>query len=585
MGSVAADAGARRPLVALALVIALAAAAMTASTTYSAAFYRHHGYSPAGLAEARPVLELPLHSFVLKNYLWALGRVAPHVDATLHVNRILWFLAAAAAGALVVLRISGRAAAALLAFVIVLNIPTLASARLWSLSVQFNMASVFACLALWLEWPLIAGEQGPQRRLGAVVLYVLSVVVMEYFYALPQILVLMHVAYHWGAAGAPRSSLAFARSVIAWYLIPVVVLTAVIFVSRKNFMALGTDLWQVVVSEAYLRSVIGQLTSNVGDRFVLFLADNLVRYYEGLSAGMLVAVATLTLATTVTFVGLGARGQTPSCERARRRTLIVGGLAIVLVSALVNSLAIYAYTLGYGEDHVNQASALGVAMAMAGVLDGLAARGGWRRWTAIGISSLVLFAMTKTAVLQGADWSRVRQWEIRLGEDFRAFTGRDGTPASSVVVVHGFPRFVSSFGFDPGLIWFAWAPPRLDGPVGAYYDVPVAALNGARGSWRGRIARHFERGFRFWPMLMAPVHPTAESLGDARAMTLVHVDAEFGVACQPGAIVLPRYTGSVIRPVAVPSIVFGEWREAQPTTFRHVTAEECERLAATVNAG
>jgi hypothetical protein len=583
--SIGALAGPRRRLAALALALALGAAALTAWSSYPAAFYRHHGYSPAGLAEARPVLELPLHSFVLKNYLWALARVAPHTDATIHVNRIAWFLVAAATGALVVLRISGRAAAAFLAFVIVLNIPTLASARLWSLSVQFNMASAFACLALWLEWPLVTGEPGRGRRIGAVALYVLSVVVMEYFYALPLILVVMHVLYHWGSAGAARRSMAFARSVIAWYLLPVLALTAVIFVSRKNFMALGTGLWQVIVSEAYVKSVIGQLTSNVGDRFALFLVDNLVRYYERVPTGMLLVVGLLSLAITLTFVGLGSQGEQPGDQRARRRTLVGGGIAIVLVSVFVNSVAIYAYTLGYGEDHVNQAIALGATMAMAGVLDGLVARGGWARWAGILACVLVLFAMTKAATLQAADWSRVREWEIRLGEDFRAFTEREGRPAQTVVVVRGFPRFVSSFGFDPGLIWFAWAPPRLEGPPGAYYGVPVAALNGARASWRGRIERHFRQDFRFWPMLIAPVHPTAESLGDARGLTLVHVDAEFGVACQPGAIVVPRYEGTAIRPTAVPSIVFGHWREAQRTTFRRVTAEECEALAETVNAG
>jgi hypothetical protein len=258
----------------------------------------------------------------------------------------------------------------------------------------------------------------------------------------------------------------------------------------------------------------------------------------------------------------------------------------VVVSALANSLAIYTYSLGYGEDRINQASALGAAMALAGLLTKLVARGRLLRLAGAVCCFLVLFSMMKAATLQATDWARVRQWEIQLGDDFKKYLQRHPEDADQgIVVVHGFPRYVSSFDFDPEFIWLAYAYPRLHGVPGAYYHVPVEDVETLRRPWKEKIKRHFSRGYRFWPMLIAPIHPTAESLGTTRPISLVQVDREFGIGCAAHRIVLPLNQRPEIAPISVDQMLFGEWREDAGTSFRRISVGECESIAARVNGG
>jgi hypothetical protein len=301
---------------------------------------------------------------------------------------------------------------------------------------------------------------------------------------------------------------------------------------------------------------------------------------------MLAYLVLFSVAVTLLFVVL-VPGR---LERAGRTSMSVPamltgiGLAIVVLSAVSNSVGIYTYSLGYGEDRTNQASAIGAAITLTGLLLALVSRGGAFRVAGAVCCFVVLFSMTKAAALQAQDWRRVRHWEVQLGEDYRGYVKlRPEAAESGLVVVHGFPRFVSSFDFNPDFIWLAYAYPRLGGEPGAYYRLPADEIERVRRSWKEKLRRHFDRGYRFWPMLIAPIHPTGEHLNAGRPVKVVHVDREFGIDCMPGGIVLPFYHAEKIVPVAVDQMLFGEWSEGERTKFRRVAARDCRSVAQKVN--
>ena len=153
----------------------------------------------------------------------------------------------------------------------------------------------------------------------------------------------------------------------------------------------------------------------------------------------------------------------------------------------------------------------------------------------------------------------------------------------SDVEAPSFPRFVSSFEFNPKFIWLSYFYPRYHGIPGANYRLQTDEIDRLRDSWKGRFARHFDRGYRYWPLLIAPFHPTAEDLDAVHSVTLIHVDRDFGVECTPDAIILPSYQKEEITPLAVKEMLFAEWREDQNTTFKRVSVRDCRSVASVVN--
>jgi hypothetical protein len=419
----------------------------------------------------------------------------------------------------------------------------------------------------------------------AVVLYISSVFAMEFFYFIPILLILGALIVHRPVRQSMARVVDYSRSIMAWYLVPIAILGYLAFVSRKNFMAEGAGIVGKVFSLTYAKSVLGQLTSNLGDRFFMFLADNLYLYGERLSAGTRVYLLAFSAIVTGLFIMmLWIRPLDPMRLRREISTLIGVGVAIVVLAALTNSVAGYTYSLGYGEDRINQASALGATMTLTGILMFLGMRSGIPRMVGALCCYAMIFATASSAALQAQDWRLVRSWEVQLARDYQEFLTRHPEAAGEkVVVLHGFPRYVSSFEFDRAYIWLAYAYPRLNGRPGPYYRVPVVEIEGKRGHWSEKIKRHFDRGYRFWPMLLAPVHPIGESLKTRNAVKIVHVDSEFGIGCTEDGIVLPLSGGEEITPVEVDHMLFGVWSKSEGTTFRQVSARGCRSVAAAVN--
>jgi hypothetical protein len=566
----------------VAVALCVTAAFFTAYSIYGAAFYSHHGYSPLGLDVAQPVYSFEFFA----NYLWLLSLFLPHTEAVLHINRIFWVIVAALSFAFFVWHASNSAAATFLCFVLFLNMPTLASSRLWSLSAGYNIASSAGCICLALECVNLRRGTRFRRRFLAAFLYGVSVLIIEFFFFAPFLIALFFVVYHGVKAEKRTAAFNWARSVLAWYAVPLLLASIRVFAMRKHFANEGPlGIVGHVISVPYLKSVIAQVTSNIGDRFFMFLIDNLVSYYTALSTATLIYIGVFSVVVTLVFAGLN---QYQSDRVSRELTagpsaLIKIGLLIVVLAAISNSFAIYTYSLGSLEDRINQASAIGAAMALTGLLIAMLARGGASRFAGILCCVAILFSMTKIATLEAHDWRRVRRWDAQLNRDYANYASSRPKVVNDIVVVHGFPRFVSSFEFNPKFIWLSYFYPRYHGIPGANYRLQTDEIDRLRDSWKGRFARHFDRGYRYWPLLIAPFHPTAEDLDAVHSVTLIHVDRDFGVECTPDAIILPSYQKEEITPLAVKEMLFAEWREDQDTTFKRVSVRDCRSVASVVN--
>lgn len=480
------------------------------------------------------------HEFIYSNYVYLLKRLTVS-DSAVHYNRLFWFLLSGVLVSCVARTFWQSRAAAVLTLGVYFLYPTISTQRLWSPGFLSSMAVCFGCACIMLELQLLNDTRFRlSKRIVATVFYLVSVFALEFFAWLP--LLVLYLVWR---ARARQQRRAFATNLRAFLLLYVPAAALVGFLAlvhgRKESVR---ELAFQFSPLGFLKSVYGQLSSNIGDRFVMFSLETLYRAPASLSLGEIFAVSLFPLLILCLFFFLSASG--PSDIRRRYGDLLaLSGLWIAL-STVINSLgANYGFSLGYIEDRINASTAAGGAFLLGGLVYlGHQSPAASRRALAGAALVLMLLSFGTSTVLQTRDWAFLKNEENRIRRSLAAFSaGSQGADLPRNIILSNLPRYVSSFPFNESYIHllFPITVRRGDGHAAmANYLRRASAVHNDRGALTERVWRHLSGQFRFWPLLLSPYWPRNRYISDAPGVEVFHVDELYKALCASDGIYVFR---------------------------------------------